>query len=66
MFVSLFGRRESRGHGQNYLRALLVHSQDRRNAENVSEAVGVSAWALRRFLAKEPMTVLMGSTIPGI
>ena len=66
MFVPLFGRRESRDHGQNYLRDLLVHSQDRRNAENFSESVGVSAWALRRFLAKAPMTVLMGATIPGI
>ena len=34
-FAPLFGRRESRDHSQNYLRALLVQSQDRRNAENL-------------------------------
>ena len=34
-FSSLFGRRESREHGQNYLQALLVQSQDRRNAESL-------------------------------
>ena len=49
-FASLFGRSESRDHSQNYLRALLVQSQDRRNAENLSESVGVSARAMQRFL----------------
>ena len=34
-FAPLFGRRESRDHSRNYLRALLVQSQDRRNAENL-------------------------------
>ena len=60
-----FGRRESRDHGQNYLRALLVHSQDRRNGENfrISGSLGLGLAALPR---KEPMTVLMGSTIPGV
>ena len=53
-FASLFGRSESRNHSQNYLRALLVQSQDRRNAENLSESVGVSARAMQRFLAKAP------------
>ena len=43
LFVPLFGRRESRDHRQNYLRAFLVHSQDRRNAENFTESMGVSA-----------------------
>ena len=38
LFVPLFGRRESRDHRQNYLRAFLVHSQDRRNAENFTES----------------------------
>ena len=42
-FAPLFGRRESRDHSQNYLRVLLVQSQDRRNAENPSESVGVPA-----------------------
>ena len=53
-FASLFGRSESRDHSQNYLRALLVQSQDRRNAENLSESVGVSARAMQRFLTKAP------------
>ena len=53
-FASLFGRSESRNHSQNYLRALLVQSEDRRNAENLSESVGVSARAMQRFLTKAP------------
>ena len=53
-FAPLFGRSESRDHSQNYLRALLVQSQDRRNAENLSESVGVSARAMQRFLTKAP------------
>ena len=39
-FAPLFGRSESRDHSRNYLRALLVQSQERRNAENLSESVG--------------------------
>ena len=53
-FAPLFGRSESRDHSQNYLRALLVQSQDRRNAENLSESVGVSARAMQRFLTAAP------------
>ena len=53
-FAPLFGRSESRDHSQNYLGALLVQSQDRRNAENLSESVGVSARAMQRFLTKAP------------
>ena len=53
-FAPLFGRSESRNHSRNYLRALLVQSQDRRNAGNLSESVGVSARAMQRFLAKAP------------
>ena len=53
-FAPLFGRRESRDHSQNYLRALLVQSQDRRNAENLSESVGVPARAMQRFLTEAP------------
>ena len=49
-FAPLFGRRESREHSRNYLRALLVQSGERRNAENLSESVGVSARAMQRFL----------------
>ena len=53
-FAPLFGRSESRDHSQNYLRALLVQFQDRRNAENLSESVGVSARAMQRFLTAAP------------
>ena len=53
-FAPLFGRKESRDHSRNYLRALLVQSQDRRNAENLSESVGVPARAMQRFLTAAP------------
>ncbi len=53
-FAPLFGRSESRDHSRNYLRALLVQSQDRRNAENLSESVGVPARAMQRFLTAAP------------
>ena len=49
-FVSAFGRRQWREHSRHYLQALLVQSQERRNAENLAEAVSVSARALQRFL----------------
>ena len=53
-FAPLFGRRESRDHSENYVRALLLQSRDRRNAENLSESVGVSARAMQRFFTKAP------------
>ena len=53
-FGPLFGRRESREHSRHYLQALLVQSGERRNAENLSESVGVSARAMQRFLSKAP------------
>ncbi len=53
-FSPLFGRRESQEHGSHYVRALLVQSQDRRNAENRSESVGVSARSMQRFLTEAP------------
>ena len=49
-FAPAFGRKERREHSRHYLQALLVQSQERRNAENLSESVGVSARALQRFL----------------
>ena len=49
-FAPAFGRKQRRERGRNYLQALLVQSQERRNAENLSESVGVSARALQRFL----------------
>ena len=54
MFGPLFGRSESREHSLHYLQALLVQSGERRNAENLSESVGVSARAMQRFLSKAP------------
>ena len=53
-FGSLFGRRESREHSRHYLQALLVQSGERRNAENLSETVPVSARAMQRFLTESP------------
>ena len=42
----VFGRKESRAHSRHYLQGLLVQSQERRNAENLSEMVPASARAL--------------------
>ena len=53
-FSPLLGRGESQEHGSHYVRALLVQSQDRRNAENLSESVGVSARSMQRFLTEAP------------
>ena len=41
-FVPDFGRREAREHSRHYLQALLVQSEERRNAENLSETVPAS------------------------
>ena len=53
-FAPVFGRRESREHSRHYLQGLLVQSQERRNAENLSETVPASARALPRFLTASP------------
>ena len=53
-FSSSFGRKQWREHSRHYLQALLVQSQERRNAENLSESVGPSARALQRFLTESP------------
>ena len=53
-FSPLLGRRESQEHSSHYVRALLVQSQDRRNAENLSESVGSSARSMQRFLTEAP------------
>ena len=53
-FGPLFGRRESRERSRHYLQALLVQSGERRNAENLSETVPVSARAMQRFLTESP------------
>ena len=49
-FAVAFGRKQWREHSRRYLQGLLVQSQERRNAENLSEPVGVSARAMQRFL----------------
>jgi SRSO17 transposase len=54
-FAPLFGRKEARRHSAQYLRGLLVQQTDRRNAENLAEAVpGATPRALQRFLSDSP------------
>ncbi len=54
-FAPLFGREETRRRSGQYLRGLLVQQTDRRNAENLAEAVdGASPRALQRFLTAAP------------
>ena len=51
-FAASFGRKQWREHSRNYLQALLVQVQERRNAENLPESVGISARAMQRFLTE--------------
>ena len=51
-FAASFGRKQWREHSRNYLQALLVQAQERRNAENLSESVGISARSMQRFLTE--------------
>ena len=51
-FAASFGRKQWREHSRNYPQALLVQVQERRNAENLSESVGISARAMQRFLTE--------------
>lgn len=51
-FAPLFGRQECRDRGRDYLQGLLVQSEERRNAENMAEALPVSARVLQRFLTE--------------
>jgi len=54
-FASLFGRKEAQQRSEQYLRGLLVQQTDRRNAENISEAVeGATPRGLQRFLTESP------------
>jgi SRSO17 transposase len=54
-FAPLFGRPEARRRGEQYLRGLVVQQTDRRNAENLAEAIpGATPRALQRFLAEAP------------
>ena len=47
-----FGRKQWRERSGQYLQALLVQSQERRNAENLSETVTASPRVLQRFLTE--------------
>jgi SRSO17 transposase len=52
-FAPLFGRTEARTRSEQYLRGLLVQQTDRRNAENLAEAIdGATPRALQRFLTE--------------
>ena len=51
-FAPVFGRKQWRERGGQYLQGLLVQSQERRNAENLSEMVGASPRVLQRFLTE--------------
>jgi SRSO17 transposase len=52
-FAPLFGRSEARARSEQSLRGLLVQQTDRRNAENLAEAIeGATPRALQRFLSE--------------
>jgi SRSO17 transposase len=54
-FAPLFGRTEARARSAQYLRGLLVQQTDRRNAENLAEAVpDATPRALQRLLTEAP------------
>ena len=57
-FAPLFGRKEARQHGAQYVRGLLATREERRNAENLAEVVIGSAErdarALQQFLTDSP------------
>jgi len=55
VFAPLFGRVEARQRSEQYLRGLLVQQTDRRNAENLAEAIaGATPRALQRLLTEAP------------
>lgn len=57
-FAPLFGRAEAQRHGAQYVRGLLTTREERRNAENLAEAVvgteSKAARALQQFLTDSP------------
>lgn len=57
-FAPLFGREEAQRHGAQYVRGLLATREERRNAENLAEAVvgteRKAARALQQFLTDSP------------
>lgn len=59
-FAPLFGQRPARPRSEPYLRALLVPRAERRNAENLAEAVaGATPRTLQRFLTEAPWEARM-------
>ena len=53
-FAQAFGRKQWRERNRNYLQALLVQAGERRNSENLSETVPVSARVMQLFLTESP------------
>ena len=54
-FAPLVGRKEAQRHSEQYVRGLLVQQTDRRNAENLAEAVpGTTVRTLQQFLTEAP------------
>ena len=54
-FAPLFGRPEAQDRSEQYVRGLLVQRAERRNAENLAEAVGAgSPRGLQRFVTEAP------------
>src|SRR5260370_34202116 len=54
-FAPLSGRKEARRRSEQYIGGLLVQQTDRRNAENVAEAInGATARSLQRLLTEAP------------
>ena len=51
-FAPSFGRKPCRENSEQYLHALLVQAQERKNVENLAEAVPASALVLQRFLTE--------------
>ena len=55
VFAPLFGRKEAQRRSEQYLRGLLVQQTDRRNAENIAEAIaGATPRTLQRLLTEAP------------
>jgi SRSO17 transposase len=54
-FAPLFGRKEAQRRSEQYLRGLMVQQAERRNAENMAEAIdGATPRALQRLLTEAP------------
>src|SRR5947209_1966200 len=53
-FAPCFDRRDTRQQCYDYVRALIVQAQERRNAENLSEVEPHSARTIQQFLTESP------------